>query len=98
MLSPSSEEMITTKTTRKRIERLFQVGRRGKSLHSSAVSILMVERALSSPGTNNIERFTNKLYCITLIKTRKDKSLNIGRLLPTNNQTHNLNCRTHIQH
>ena len=72
MLSPLSGEMTTTRTTRKRIKRLFQVGRRGKSLHSSAESILMAERASSSLGTNNIELFTNKLCCITLIQIRKE--------------------------
>ena len=55
------------------------------------------KRALSSLGTNNIERFTNKLCCITLTQTRKDRSLNIGHLLQINNQTQNLNCRKHLQ-
>ena len=55
------------------------------------------KRALSSLGTNNIERFTNKLCCFTLTQTRKDRSLNIGHLLQINNQTQNLNCRKHLQ-
>ena len=54
MSSSLSGEMTTTKVTTKRIVRLFHVGRRGK-FHSSAKSVLMVERASSFPGTNNIE-------------------------------------------
>ena len=95
MSSSLSGEITNTRAKTKRNVRLFHVGRRRKSLHSSAESILMAERALSSLGTNNIEQFTNKLCCITLTQTRKDRSLNIGHLLQTNNQTQNLNCRKH---
>ena len=55
MSSSLSGEMTTTKVTTKRIERLFHVGRRGKFPHSSAKSVLMVERASYFLGTNNIE-------------------------------------------
>ena len=87
MSSSLSGEMTTTRKTMKRIERLFHVGRRGKLPHSSAKSILMVEGASSFLGTNNIDRFTNMLYCITLIETRKDKSLNIIHLSERNDQS-----------
>ena len=55
MSSSLSGEMTTTKVTTKRTEKLFHVGRRGKFPHSSAKSVLMVERASYFLGTNNIE-------------------------------------------
>ena len=79
MSSSLSGEITNTRAKTKRNVRLFHVGRKGKFFHSSAKSILMVERASSFPGTNSIERFTNKLCCITLIQTRKGKSSNISR-------------------
>ena len=86
MSSSLSGEMTTMEASTKRIERLFHVGRKGKFPHSLAKSVLMAERASSFLGTNNIEKFTNKLYCITLIQTRKDKSSNISRISERNNQ------------
>ena len=52
MSSSLSGEMTTTKVTTRRIERLFHFGRRGKFPHSSAKSVLMIERASSFLGTN----------------------------------------------
>ena len=97
MSSSLSGEITNTRAKTKRNVRLFHVGRKGKFFHSSAKSILMVERASSFPGTNNIERFTNKLCCITLIQTRKGKSSNISRHFQFKKQTPNFNRRQHLQ-
>ena len=86
MSSSLSGEITNTRANTKRNVRLFHVGRKGKFSHSSTKSILMAERASSFLGTNNIERFTNKLCRITLIQTRTDESSNISRISERNNQ------------
>ena len=55
MSSSLSGEITNTRAKTKRNVRLFHVGRRGKFPHSSAKSVLMVERASYFLGTDNIE-------------------------------------------
>ena len=86
MSSSLSGEIINTRATTKRNVGLFHFGRKGKFPHSSAKSVSMAETASSFLGTDNIEKFTNKLYCITLTQTRKGKSSNISRISERNNE------------
>ena len=66
MSSSLSGEIINTRATTKRNVGLFHFGLKGKFPHGSAKSFSMAETASSFLGTDNIEKFTNKLYCITL--------------------------------
>ena len=57
----------------------YRVGLGEKWLHSSMRNTLMEEKVSSFHGTNDTERSTKMRCCITLIKARKERSLNINQ-------------------
>ena len=74
-----SAEMTNTVIRMKKKDLSFHVGLQGRSSRSFINSTWMEERALFFLGTKNIEQFTRKRCCISLIQTRGDRNLNINQ-------------------
>ena len=80
--SLSSVEMTNTVIPMKKKDVSSHVGPGATFSGSFNKSTWMEERALFFLGTQNTEQFTRKHSSITLIKGRRDRSLNINRNIP----------------